>query len=87
MSSSKIYSRINETPQIHLEAYNVLLDSSNNLKATIKEYKRLMQQREEIVSDSYDTLVVKHNEYDSTKVRKHVCCQIHAKYDFSNKFT
>lgn len=69
MSSNKIYSRINETPQIHLEAHNVLLDSSNNLKATIKEYKRLMQQREEIISDSYDTLIVKHNEYDSTKVR------------------
>ncbi|KAG5900639.1 hypothetical protein JTB14_005915 [Gonioctena quinquepunctata] len=70
VSSNKIYSRINESPQIHLEAYNVLQDSSNNLKSTIKEYKTLLQQREEIVSDSYDTLIVRHNEYDSTKLMK-----------------
>ncbi|XP_074025600.1 protein FAM135A isoform X3 [Leptinotarsa decemlineata] len=70
VSSNKIYSRINESPQIHLEAYNVLQDSSNNLKSTIKEYKTLLQQREEIVSDNYDTLIVKHNEYDSTKLMK-----------------
>lgn len=68
--SNKVYSRINESPQIHLEAYNVLLDSSNNLKAAIKEYKKLLLEREEVVSDNYDTLIVKHNDYDSTKVRK-----------------
>lgn len=68
VSSNKIYSRINESPQVHLEAYNVLLDSSNNLKTTIKEYKIILLQREETVAENYDTLVVKHNEYDSTKV-------------------
>ncbi|CAG9855868.1 unnamed protein product [Phyllotreta striolata] len=69
-SNNKVYSRINESPQMHLEAYNVLIDSSNNLKGTIKEYKALLQQREEFVSDDYDTLVVKHNEYDNTKLMK-----------------
>ncbi|CAH1098997.1 unnamed protein product [Psylliodes chrysocephalus] len=69
-NNNKIYSRINESPQIHLEAYNVLIDSSNNLKSTIKEYKALLQQREEVVSDNYDTLIVKYNEYDSTKLMK-----------------
>lgn len=68
MSSNKIYSRINESPQVHLEAYNVLLDSSNNLKTTIKEYKIILLQREETVAENYDTLVVKHNDYDNTKV-------------------
>ncbi|XP_018577875.1 protein FAM135A isoform X2 [Anoplophora glabripennis] len=70
VSSNKVYSRINESPQVHLEVYNVLLDSSNNLKATIKEYKMLLLQREEVVSENYDTLIVKHNEYDSTKLMK-----------------
>lgn len=71
VSSNKIYSKINETPQIHLEAYNVLLDSSSNLKTTIREYKHLLQQREEMI-DSYDTIIVKHNEYDSTKVSENI---------------
>ncbi|XP_057654549.1 protein FAM135A isoform X1 [Diorhabda carinulata] len=70
VSSNKIYSRIHESPQIHLEAYNVLVDSSNNLKNTIKHYKSLLQEREENVSESYDTVVVKYNEYDSTKLMK-----------------
>ncbi|KAF7269429.1 hypothetical protein GWI33_017533 [Rhynchophorus ferrugineus] len=52
------------------KAYNVLLDASNNLKTTIKEYKYLLLQREEIVSDNYDTLIVKYNDYDSTKLLK-----------------
>ncbi|KAJ8966556.1 hypothetical protein NQ314_003451 [Rhamnusium bicolor] len=30
----------------------------------------LLMQREEIVSENYDTLIVKHNEYDSTKLMK-----------------
>lgn len=68
MSSQKYFNRINESPQVYLEAYNVLLDSSNNIKTTIKEYKLLLMQREEIVSDNYDTLIVKHNNYDNTKV-------------------
>ncbi|ENN71430.1 hypothetical protein YQE_11849, partial [Dendroctonus ponderosae] len=70
VSSQKFNNRINESSQVHLEAYNVLLDSSNNLKTTIKEYKLLLMQREEIVSDNYDTLIVKYNDYDSTKVGK-----------------
>lgn len=70
VSSQKFYNRINESSQVHLEAYNVLLDSSNNLKTTIKEFKLLLMQREEIVSDNYDTLIVKYNDYDSTKVCK-----------------
>lgn len=68
MNSHRIYSRLNESPQIQLEAYNVLLESSNNLKSTIREYKLLLLQREETVAENYDTLIVKHNEYDSTKV-------------------
>ncbi|XP_049819128.1 protein FAM135A isoform X3 [Aethina tumida] len=52
------------------KAYNVLLDSSNNLKTVIKEYKILMEQREEIVAENYDILIVKHNDYDSTKLMK-----------------
>ncbi|KAJ8919771.1 hypothetical protein NQ315_006300 [Exocentrus adspersus] len=68
VSSNKVYSRLNESPQILLEAYNVLQDSSNNLKAVIKEYKTMLLQREEVVSENYDTLIVKHNEYDSTKL-------------------
>ncbi|XP_030754590.1 protein FAM135A isoform X2 [Sitophilus oryzae] len=70
VSSQKFYNKINESSQVHLEAYNVLLDSSNNLKTTIKEYKFLLLQREEIVSDNYDTLIVKYNDYDSTKFLK-----------------
>ncbi|CAG9768138.1 unnamed protein product [Ceutorhynchus assimilis] len=70
VSSQKFYNRINESTQVHLEAYNVLLDSSNNLKTTIKEYKLLLMQREEIVSDNYDTLIVKYNDYDSTMLLK-----------------
>ncbi|KAH1011253.1 hypothetical protein HUJ04_000665 [Dendroctonus ponderosae] len=74
VSSQKFNNRINESSQVHLEAYNVLLDSSNNLKTTIKEYKLLLMQREEIVSDNYDTLIVKYNDYDSTKLlRKNPC--------------
>uniref|UniRef100_A0A6P7G7V1 Protein FAM135A-like isoform X1 n=3 Tax=Diabrotica virgifera virgifera TaxID=50390 RepID=A0A6P7G7V1_DIAVI len=70
VNSNKIYSRINESPQIHLEAYSVLVDSSNHLKSTIKHYKSLLQQRDETITDCYDTLVVKYNEYDSTKLMK-----------------
>ncbi|CAH1179056.1 unnamed protein product [Phaedon cochleariae] len=70
VSTNKIYSRLDESPQVHLEAYKVLLDSSNNLKSTIRQYKKLMQEREESVSENYDTLIVKHNEYDSTKLMK-----------------
>lgn len=76
MSSHKVYNKINESPQIHLEAYNVLLDSSNNLKTVIKEYKILMEQREEIVAENYDILIVKHNDYDSTKVKKLVALKL-----------
>ncbi|XP_050315543.1 protein FAM135A [Anthonomus grandis grandis] len=68
VSSQKFYNRINESS--HLEAYNVLLESSNNLKTTIKDYKLLLMQREEFVSDNYDTLIVKYNDYDSTLLLK-----------------
>ena len=68
MSSHKIYSKINESPQIHLEARDVLLDASNNLKTTIKEYKILFMQREETLSENYDTLILKTHRYDSKKV-------------------
>ncbi|KAJ8977876.1 hypothetical protein NQ317_016146 [Molorchus minor] len=55
----------------HLPPYTSLQsNSSNNLKSTIKEYKKLLLQREEVVSENYDTLIVKHNEYDSTKFMK-----------------
>ncbi|XP_044271156.1 protein FAM135A isoform X2 [Tribolium madens] len=68
VSSHKIYSKINESPQIHLEARDVLLDASNNLKTTIKEYKILFMQREETLSDNYDTLILKpHHRYDTRK--------------------
>ncbi|XP_060519981.1 protein FAM135A [Cylas formicarius] len=70
VSSQKFSNRINASSQIHLEAYSVLLDSSNNLKTTVKEYKMLLMQREEIVSDNYETLIVKYNDYDSTKLLK-----------------
>nr|CAH7732551.1 unnamed protein product [Callosobruchus chinensis] len=70
MNSNKIYSRINGSSQVQLEAYNVLLDSSSNLKQTIKKYKALLLQREEVVSENYDTLIVRHNDYDSTKLMK-----------------
>ncbi|XP_066139459.1 protein FAM135A [Euwallacea fornicatus] len=70
VSSQKYYNRINESPRVYLEAYNILLESSNNLKTTIKEYKLLLLQREEIVSDNYDTLIVKYNDYDNTKLLK-----------------
>ncbi|KAJ8966761.1 hypothetical protein NQ317_016972 [Molorchus minor] len=63
-----------------LEAYNVLLDSSNmNPKSTIKEYKKLLLQRGEVVSENYYTLIVKHNEYDSTQ------CMLMHLYIFSNE--
>jgi hypothetical protein len=70
VSSHKIYSKINESPQVHLEARDVLLDASNNLKTTIKEYKILFMQREETLSENYDTLIMKPHRYDSRKVSR-----------------
>lgn len=70
MSSHKVYSKINESPQIHLEARDVLLDASNNLKNTIKEYKILFMQREETLSENYETLIMKPHRYESKKVSR-----------------
>ncbi|KAL1502370.1 hypothetical protein ABEB36_007518 [Hypothenemus hampei] len=68
VSSQKFYNRYNESSQIHLHAYKVLSDSNNHLKRTIKDYKILLMQREEFVPDNIDTLIVKYNDYDSTKL-------------------
>lgn len=72
VSSHKVYSKINESPQIHLEARDVLLDASNNLKNTIKEYKILFMQREETLSENYDTLIMKPHRYESKKVNTQI---------------
>ncbi|XP_044749624.1 protein FAM135A [Coccinella septempunctata] len=51
LSSNKVNTRVNDYSQIQLEAYNLLIDASNNLKTTIKEYRILLVQREEATTE------------------------------------
>ncbi|KAK9871472.1 hypothetical protein WA026_012846 [Henosepilachna vigintioctopunctata] len=70
VTSNKIYSRIDDFPEIQLEAYNILIEASNNMKATIKEYRILLLQREEIITDNYESLILKQERYNFKKSSK-----------------
>lgn len=56
LNSNKVYTRVNDYSQIQLEAYNLLIDASNNLKATIKEYRILLVQREEATTEKPNSM-------------------------------